>query len=326
MDTRRRYGMSADIPGPRKCQRVVIYPKELSHLETVLSTGDPNADPEDGHPIAYQRVPAAASEFEIPPVFLKEDCEAITCDPVKSEAVPKWMCMAERIATGSRPRVLEDGPDTIHSDEDAEEDVEADKELGMYAPGVDPTLGPKVLSQAEVARQLAVIQASKAQASSRSTTTDSDFGNSIVSSRAPSPQSAEGLSEEHKRLKAHALECSLRNLPRPGSAPGTKLPPKKSQERDGNPGTRSRAVPDLTPQASESKKAAASPRAPADQPKGAQAPNPIMGQQVPKNPAEGHHPMATRSSDGSRAGGFRPGVGGSGQTDTCVASSHPSYT
>jgi hypothetical protein len=39
-------------------------------------------------------------------------------------------------------------------------------------------------------------------------------------------------------------------------------------------------------------------------------------------------PMAerTRSKTGSRAGGFGPGVGGSGQKDTCVASSHPSKT
>jgi hypothetical protein len=51
---------------------------------------------------------------------------------------------------------------------------------------------------------------------------------------------------------------------------------------------------------------------------------PTKGQQVPNKPMEGHHPMATRQ--GSRAGGFRPGVGGSGQTDTCVASSHPSQT
>jgi hypothetical protein len=68
------------------------------------------------------------------------------------------------------------------------------------------------------------------------------------------------------------------------------------------------------------RKAASSQREPADQPKGAKAPPPTMGQQVPK------HPMATRSSDGSRAGGFRPGVGGSGQTDTRVARSHPSKT
>jgi hypothetical protein len=41
--------------------------------------------------------------------------------------------------------------------------------------------------------------------------------------------------------------------------------------------------------------------------------------------SEATHPMATRQS-ASRAGGLRPGVGGSGQTDTCVASSHPSKT
>jgi hypothetical protein len=46
--------------------------------------------------------------------------------------------------------------------------------------------------------------------------------------------------------------------------------------------------------------------------------NRTKGQQVPK------HPMQPRQ--GSRAGGFRPGVGGSGQTDTRVASSHPSKT
>jgi hypothetical protein len=38
--------------GARKGQRVVIYPKELSQLETVLSTGDPNVDVEEGHQIA----------------------------------------------------------------------------------------------------------------------------------------------------------------------------------------------------------------------------------------------------------------------------------
>jgi hypothetical protein len=115
-----------ETPGPRKGQRVVIYPKELTHLETVLSTANPNVDPEDGHQIAYQRVLAAAAEFENPPVFLKEDCAVIMSDPVKAEAVPKWMCMAERISTGSRPRVLEDGPDTIHSDQEEKEGVEPD--------------------------------------------------------------------------------------------------------------------------------------------------------------------------------------------------------
>jgi hypothetical protein len=42
--------------GPRKGQRVVIYPKEVSQLETVLSTGDPNVDEEDCHTIAYTKL------------------------------------------------------------------------------------------------------------------------------------------------------------------------------------------------------------------------------------------------------------------------------
>jgi hypothetical protein len=33
------------VPGPRKGQRVVIYPKEFTQLETVLSSGDPNGLP-----------------------------------------------------------------------------------------------------------------------------------------------------------------------------------------------------------------------------------------------------------------------------------------
>jgi hypothetical protein len=41
---------------PRKGQRVIIYPKDLWGLEEVLATGDPNADAEDGHEIAYQQV------------------------------------------------------------------------------------------------------------------------------------------------------------------------------------------------------------------------------------------------------------------------------
>jgi hypothetical protein len=50
---------------------------------------------------------------------------------------------------------------------------------------------------------------------------------------------------------------------------------------------------------------------------GVPADNPIMGQQVP------NYPIVPCSGDGSRAGGFRP-RGGSGQTDTCVASGNPS--
>jgi hypothetical protein len=68
----------------------------FEHLETVLSTANPNVDPEEGHPIAYQRVLAAAAEFENPPLFFKEDCVTVTSDPVKSAAVPKWTRSLDR--------------------------------------------------------------------------------------------------------------------------------------------------------------------------------------------------------------------------------------
>jgi hypothetical protein len=72
------------------------------------------------------------------------------------------------------------------------------------------------------------------------------------------------------------------------------------------------------------KKAAASPRAPADIPtKEQKAPKqPVKGQESPE--AKASHPMITRQR-ASGTGGLRSG-GGSGSTDTCVAQGNPSKT
>jgi hypothetical protein len=277
--------------GPRKGQRVVIYPKDLGHLEEVLISADPNLDPVDGHPEAYQRVLLAAAEFEVPPIFLKEDCQTIISDPVKAETVPKMMCLAERIATGSRPRVLEDGPDTIHSDDDAKEDVEADQELGMYAPGVDPKMGPTMISSAEAARQRAISRAVKSQMGSEATTTDSDFGNSIVSSQVQSPQPTrqptplnsdnededEMTEDQRRKLKGAKKMAKLAQPPRCPSAPGARAAPKEPKG-DGTPVSRMRD--DTGPSHKVSQQVdpaqAAPPRA-----QGAKAPPLTKGQQVP---------------------------------------------
>jgi hypothetical protein len=60
-----------DIDGPRKGQRVIIYPKDLPQLEAVLNAGDPNIDSVDGHPVAYATILQASQSFEYRPVFLK---------------------------------------------------------------------------------------------------------------------------------------------------------------------------------------------------------------------------------------------------------------
>jgi hypothetical protein len=318
---------------PRTGQRVVIYPKDLVQLDAVLSTGNPNVAPESGHPIAYERILAHAQTFENPPIFIKADAERISSNPKMSELVPSWMCTAERIATESRRRVPEDGPDTWNSDDEAAEDILADEEKGAYTAEMDPKLGPKKLSSHEAARQRAAANALKLSQSSGFVTSSpeisSDFGNSIVSSQVSSSQSScqptpasspvnsdddDGMTEDLKRVVAHAKKCSIRNVPRCTSAPGTRPPPKKSvppkPEEGGKPVTRSRAVADPPPssQASDSKKAAASQRAQAG-----------TGQVSPgtKVPVQDPHPMATRRQRASRAGSLRLGDG-SGQTDTCV--------
>jgi hypothetical protein len=76
-----------EIDGPRKGQRVVVYPKELSKLEQALETKDPSIDTEDGHAAAYIILQASRC-FENPPVFLKEDHPTITSGPYMSQLVP----------------------------------------------------------------------------------------------------------------------------------------------------------------------------------------------------------------------------------------------
>jgi hypothetical protein len=223
---------------------------------------------------------------------------------------------------------------TWNSDDEAKTDIEADVEKGMYTAEMDPKLGPKTLTDQEAARQRAAANALKASLGTTSASgfttsssdVSSDFGNSIISSRVSSPQQSrqgtpvnsddeEEMTEDQKRLAENAKK---RAVPRCTSAPGTRLPQKKSaQGESGGPAARSRAAAGPSPtQDPDPKKAAASQQAPAGPPK------PTKEQQAPKQP------MTTRrrAQEGSRAGGFRPGVGGSGQTDTCVASSHPSQT
>jgi hypothetical protein len=77
--------------GPRKGQRVVVFPKEIPQLEVVLASKDSSIDPVDGHPVAYETILQESQKFENPPVFLKEDSDQITSDPVMSEKVPEWM-------------------------------------------------------------------------------------------------------------------------------------------------------------------------------------------------------------------------------------------
>jgi hypothetical protein len=243
--------------------------------------------------------------------------------------VPSWMCIAERIATGSRKRVTEDGPDTWHSDDESKTDIEADKEANMYTSEMDPTLGPQKLSTHEAARLRAAAKGSQASTSASSTDVSSDFGNSIVSSPVSTRQATplnsdddESLSYDQQRALNLGKKMSQKSVPRCPSAPSSR------KATGGAPGTRSGVVPespmpDPVTQAVEPK-AVASQRAPADQLQGAKAPPPtkgqVKGQESPV--AKATHPMASRTRNASGAGGLR-GVDGSGSIGAVCGLSSP---
>jgi hypothetical protein len=95
-----------EVDGPRKGQRVIIYPKDLHQLGAVLNAGDPNIDRVDGHPVAYEAILRASQTFENQPIFLNEDSEQITSNPELAEKVPEWMAITKQVATGSRRREI----------------------------------------------------------------------------------------------------------------------------------------------------------------------------------------------------------------------------
>jgi hypothetical protein len=274
--------------GSRKGQRVVIYPKYLPQLEAVLSTGDPSIDSEDGHPIAY-----AMSRS---PLFLREDNEQITKDPIMGEKVPGWMNTAAKVATGNRRRVLENGPDVMNSDEeDALKEEHGDVLEGMYTPGMDPEKGPVKLTQAQVAAQKAAAKALPLSQTPVSGSSDEDepSGSEYVWSQ------TKGCMRKNKNYrKAATVDSKTSVLP---PAPIRLPTPVNSDTEDQG---------DMT----EDQKRCARGGKKRSQKASTQ---PTKGQESPK-------PMETRGQAASRAGGLRGAVG-SGSTGYVCDKRPPSF-
>jgi hypothetical protein len=332
---------------PRQGQRIVIYPEHLTQMDEFLTTCDPNGDQEGGHSLAYNTILQEQAKYENTPIIVNESSEFVTANPILSQLVPDWMSKAEQIATGCRHRTLEDGRDVMNSDEEDDENMVPDTYEGAYtAEMLDVEgklkMGPVKLSSAEanrqrlVARVLASAKASTAKVPTASQPlavtpdpTMAVFSDSMVSlipfdpdSSAPRSNSPiEPWMDEKQRRKAElATQHLAKNpvIPRSSSSPSMDAPPKKSMEptvqapAKGAPLeiTKVTAVPAVGI-SKERTRAAASTRAPADQPKGAEAPPRKKETQVSP-------PMETRArKKASRAGGLR-GVDGLGQTEIGV--------
>jgi hypothetical protein len=290
-------------------QRVIIFPKDLPQLEELLATTDPNCDPDDGHPIAYEAILRESAKFDTPPLFIKEDSEYITSDPILAANVPEWLAQSRQVATGGRRRVLEDGDDVMSSSDEDDPNMKPDKEKGMYTEGMDPKKGPVHLTPAQ-----AMTQRFNAKA-----TREAGFPEPTQSFRLSTDahieaDEASGLVGGFGKLMAR-----LRDAISPSSS---RTPtPITSDNEDQDEMTE-----DQKRLARFGKRKAAFSREPADQPKGAKAPTPTKGQVKAQESPETKvsYPIVTRSQ-AIRAGSLRPG-GGSGQTGTCVAQGNPLKT
>jgi hypothetical protein len=273
----------------REGQRIIIFPKDLTQLEEFLTSTDPNVDPDDGHPIAYETILQESAKYKTPPLFVKEDSDYVTKDPLLSADVPEWLAKSRQVATGGRRRVLENGADVLNSSDEDDEKMVADKEHGMYTAGMDPKAGPIHLSPMQAATQRFI-------------------GKAIRAGGFPEPPKSFRLSTDaHTEAEDTSglaggfgkLVARLRDAISPSSS-RTPTPVTSDNEDE--------MTEDQKRQARFGKRKAAFSREPAD--------NPTKGQQVP------NHPIVPYSGVGSRAGGFR-GVDGSGSIGAVCSSSSP---
>jgi hypothetical protein len=299
---------------------VVIYPKDLTGLAQVLTSRNVIVpDDLEDHSELYSAMLDESDQFECPPLFMREDCDQLASHPVYSLDAPKWMTTAARVATGNRRRVLEDGPDVMNSDdEDSKKDEHGEELKGMYAQGCSS------LEQARISEQQAQMQ--RAMASVQNSSPNVLALLSPGTTRQPTPVNSEdedwSWMHEGQRKLAEIAKAEL------AKNPVLSLPPPRPATRIPDPEVQTPAKDTVVKKTV--KKAAASPRAPADQPTGAKAPPPTKGQAKGQESPETKvsTPMETRGQakkKASGAGGLR-GVAGSGQTDTRVAKGHPSKT
>jgi hypothetical protein len=305
----------------RKGQRVIIYPKEMTKLTEVLTTKNPNVDPEGGHQLAYSIILQTAQTHENPPLFMSEDNEQITSNEVMKESVAEWMNTAAKVATRNCRRVLEDGRDVMNSDEDdAIKDVEPDEEKGIYAPGCSSIEQARMTQEQAMAQRAAAAAASAQQQASEKVPTRSQTPVS-GSSDDDDPNGAELIWSQskhywrpNKNRKAASPAPDIVPKSEPPRHPTSLGTPVNSAPQTKGPSRPSTpvSVPEDPPSPRGKKsttKAAASQKAPAGKSViEAKASKPMKGQESPATKVS--KPMQTRrqAQEASRTGGLRSGA------------------
>jgi hypothetical protein len=236
------------------------------------------------------------------------------------------MALSKQVAVRNRRRLLENGEDKMDSADEDDEKKKPDVLEEMYASGTDPEKGPPKLTQAQVAHQKGVAVARKSQMILTVPRVESPDPEEIFESAEP-PRidllKSGGSSDDDtldrpeyiwsvskgisRRNKAWVRRLADSALALPAPEPDRQPTPMSCDTNDqaGMTEDQKRCSPLGMKKAGAGKTAARS-RAVAD-------PAPPSRAAVSQRAPAGSHPMSTRLSDGSRAGGFR-GVVGSGIT------------
>jgi hypothetical protein len=229
------------------------------------------------------------------------------------------MSLAKQVTTGSRRRVLEDGPDKMNSHDEEIPNLKPDEEPNMYAPGMDPSKGPIKWTPSQVAAQKASYQAHKALKSPpRSQSPDNG------SSDEDDPYGSEYKWSQTKscmRKNKHWKGPSATSVPAPPAPEPQKALPAPELKALPAPEPRTpTALNSDDEELSEDQKRLVAFGKKMSRKGTAQG----TSRTKPTTEAQASHLMATRKT-ASRTGSLRPG-GCLGQTDTCVVHYNPSKT
>jgi hypothetical protein len=106
----------------RLAQRVIVYPKFLDKLDSILSTGEIGLDPTQSRWPACGAILTGSMSRPVDtrPAMLPEDSLQLGRWPELAAKATSWIGNAKRIAVAGYRQVLEDGPDKCDSESDAE--------------------------------------------------------------------------------------------------------------------------------------------------------------------------------------------------------------
>jgi hypothetical protein len=169
----------------RTTQRVTIYPPALSKLKTVLTSGNPGLDSQDGHDITYQRILSACSMYESQPIFFSADSQDFGGLDI-ADKVQVWMHTAAQVSTGDRRQVLENGPDVCDSESDSENEDHGEVLSGMYTANIPvDSKGQPIDARYKLSADQASAMRAQAAQSSKPTTQASAAGSSELTTHSP---------------------------------------------------------------------------------------------------------------------------------------------